>query len=78
MVIFLCLEKYFIDAIVDFFSSLHSSVDLDTRALGGFSIVLQTKPLDGGSAKILPITRPPLRDCDKINDYKIFKIVHAL
>ena len=58
---------------LDLSPCFHSSI-LTLAELGKFSIALQT--LDGDSAKILPINPP--RDCDKINDYKILKIVHAL
>ena len=58
---------------LDLFPCFQSCI-LTLAELGKFSIALQT--LDGDSAKILPINPP--RDCDKINDYKILKIVHAL
>ena len=73
MIVFLCFDNYFIDAIVQWTyfrvyiaSSKYSQIG---RILHSFANPRRDW------AKILPT---PPRDCDKINDYKIFKIVHAL
>ena len=72
MVAFLCFEKYFIDAIVQWTNSRVYIASSKHSQIAEFSIVLQT--LSGDSAKILPTPRVT---AILINDYKIFKIAHG-
>ena len=72
MVVFLCFEKYFINAIVQWTNSRVYIASSKHSQIAEFSIVLQT--LSGDSAKILPT---PHMTAILINDYKIFKIAHG-
>ena len=72
MVVFLCFEKYVIDAIVQWTNSRVYIASSKHSQIAELSIVLQT--LSGDSAKILPTPRVT---AILINDYKIFKIAHG-